>query len=89
VVNLAVTDAKEQTIEVRCLASAGTAGQVFDLRCEVREKMIDFLQREHPSALPRQRAELAVDKDSANLRIVAGDGAHHVEPPRELKAGRN
>jgi small-conductance mechanosensitive channel len=89
VVNLSITDAKEQTIEVRCLASAGSAGQVFDLRCEIREKMIDFLQREHPSALPRQRTELAVDKDSANLRIVAADGARHAEPPRELKAGRN
>ncbi len=57
VANLQVTDTKQQTIEVRCLVSALSAGAAFNLRCEVREKMIDFLQREHPEALPRARAE--------------------------------
>jgi small-conductance mechanosensitive channel len=89
VVNLAVTDAKEQTMELRCLASAGTAGKVFDLRCEIREKLIDFLQREHPEALPRQRSEVALDNDVATVRLIGGDGVRHTEPPRELKAGRN
>ncbi|HEY1472689.1 MAG TPA: mechanosensitive ion channel domain-containing protein [Pseudolabrys sp.] len=60
VVNLQVTDAKEQTIELRCLMSARSAGQAFDLRCEVREKLVDFLQRHHPEALPRQRLEAVV-----------------------------
>ena len=57
VVNLQVTDAKERTMEVRCLASAASAGEAWDLRCEIREKLIDFLQKEHPEALPRQRNE--------------------------------
>ena len=35
--------------------SAPSSGQTFDLRCEVREKLIDFLQREHPEALPHSR----------------------------------
>ena len=65
VVNLQVTDAKQQVIELRCLASAGSAGAAFDLRCEIREKLIDFLQREHPEALPRQRTEVAVDAASS------------------------
>jgi small-conductance mechanosensitive channel len=60
VVNLQVTDAKESTIELRCLMSARSAGQAFDLRCEVREQLIDFLQKHHPEALPRQRSEVAV-----------------------------
>ena len=60
VVNLQVTDTKETTIQVRCLASAASAGAAFDLRCEIREKMIDFLQKEHPESLPRQRNEPAV-----------------------------
>jgi small-conductance mechanosensitive channel len=54
-VSLLVTDAKESTIELRAIMSADDAGRSFNLRCEVREKMIDFLQREHPEALPRQR----------------------------------
>lgn len=61
VVNLQVTDARDRTIELRCLASAGSAGQAFDLRCEIREKLIDFLQKEHPEALPHQRAEVTID----------------------------
>ncbi len=65
VVNLQVTDAKESTIELRCLMSARSAGQAFDLRCEVREKLVDFLQRHHAEALPRQRSEVAVSDDSS------------------------
>jgi small-conductance mechanosensitive channel len=59
VVNLQVTDAKTSTLELRALVSARGAGAVFELRCHVREKLIAFLQQEHPGALPRQRA--AVD----------------------------
>ncbi|GAB0112783.1 mechanosensitive ion channel family protein [Acidisoma sp. C75] len=55
VVNLQVSDAKAQVIEVRCLVSARSAPQTWDLRCEVREKMIAFLQAEHPYALPHTR----------------------------------
>jgi small-conductance mechanosensitive channel len=60
---LQVTDFKEGTMELRCLMSARSAGQTFDLRCEVREKLIDFLQREHPEALPRLRQLSLAEKD--------------------------
>jgi small-conductance mechanosensitive channel len=59
VVNLQVTDCKENTVELRALVSANNASAAWDLRCEVREKLIDFLQREHPDALPRRRYEAA------------------------------
>lgn len=39
--------------------SAASSGAPWDLRCEVREKLVAFLQRAHPGALPRQRAELS------------------------------
>lgn len=68
VVGLQVTDAKERTIELRCLMSANSAGQAFDLRCEVREHLIDFLQREHPEALPRERSEISLDEAMAALK---------------------
>ena len=48
-----VTDAKEQTIEVRALASAADASLAWDLRCEIREQLIAFVQRNHPQSLPR------------------------------------
>ena len=33
------------------------SGDAFDLRCEIREKLIGWMQREIPSALPRTRQE--------------------------------
>jgi small-conductance mechanosensitive channel len=57
---LQVTDFKEGSMELRCLMSARTGGTVFDLRCEVREKLIAFLRREHPEALPHAR-QISVD----------------------------
>lgn len=53
-----VTETSEHTLQVRLLVSARNSGDAFDLRCIVRERMLDFLAREHPQALPRTRAEL-------------------------------
>lgn len=62
---LQVTDAKASTIEIRALMSAVNGPTAFELRCEVREKLIDFLQREYPEALPRTRAVLEQRGDAA------------------------
>jgi small-conductance mechanosensitive channel len=70
VVNMQVTDFKNDTMEIRMLVSAGNAPRVFDLRCEVREKMIGWLQTEHPGALPRRRAEI----ENPRHRGEEGDG---------------
>jgi small-conductance mechanosensitive channel len=75
-----VTDFKEGTMELRLLMSARSSGQAFDLRCEVREKLVDFLQREHPEALPHSRqiafkseAEAdAAPKDLSSRKTVSG-----------------
>jgi hypothetical protein len=64
VVSLQVTEAKEYTMELRCLMSAPSASQTFDLRCEVRETLVDFLQKEHPEALPRRRNETVDARDA-------------------------
>lgn len=55
VCKLHVTDLRERTMELRCLISAANSGAAFDLRAEVREKLIAYLQAEHPQALPRDR----------------------------------
>lgn len=55
---LQVTDARERTMEVRCLVGAHNSGAAFDLRCEVREKLIAFLQETYPHALPRDRIDV-------------------------------
>lgn len=55
---LQVTDATERTIQIRALMSAADAGSAWELRCIVREKLIEFIQKKHPAALPKVRAEL-------------------------------
>jgi hypothetical protein len=81
VAKLQVTNTKQATIEIRCILGARSAGSAFSLRCEVREKMIDFLQREHPEVLPRQRSE-AVMAEAANAQ------APKAQVVREAAGGR-
>jgi small-conductance mechanosensitive channel len=52
---LQVTDAKERTLELRALASSSDAGKSWDLRCEMREKLVAFIQKSYPGSLPRVR----------------------------------
>lgn len=59
---LVVTDATEKTIQVRALMSAASSGEAWDLRCDVREKLVDWMRREHPYALPRTRAEIEANQ---------------------------
>jgi len=55
---LQVTNASEHTIELRALMSAADAPTTWNLRCEVREKLLAFIREKHPDCLPRVRAEL-------------------------------
>jgi small-conductance mechanosensitive channel len=57
VVNVQVTNARPDSIEVRVLVSADSAANASNLCAELREKLIAFLLQEHPEALPRQRSE--------------------------------
>jgi len=56
--NVQITDADDKGMTVRVLCTAADASRAWDLRCEVREKLIAFLQQQHPAALPRLRAEV-------------------------------
>jgi small-conductance mechanosensitive channel len=58
VFNVQVTDAKPDAIAVRVLVSVDSAGAASDLGADLREKLIQFLQQEHPHALPRRRNEI-------------------------------
>ncbi len=68
-VNVQVTNTSAQAMEVRVLLTASNTGGTADLCAELREKLIGFLQREHPDSLPRQRNE-----------IVAAPGREPGEP---------
>jgi small-conductance mechanosensitive channel len=74
VVVLQVTDADQRTMQLRILVSSRNSGLNFDLRCRVREGLIDFLQRNYPQHLPRLRV------DTAPCEAPTGEPVHVEQP---------
>jgi small-conductance mechanosensitive channel len=54
---LQVSDCSERTMQLRALMDARNSSEAWDLRCLVREKLIDFLQRNYPQCLPQVRGQ--------------------------------
>ncbi|MCY0388111.1 mechanosensitive ion channel family protein [Robbsia sp. Bb-Pol-6] len=66
---LQVTDTSERAMQLRILVSSPDSPRNFDLRCKVREGLLDFIQREFPACLPRERTEWhASDAASGTMR---------------------
>ncbi|MCA0239628.1 MAG: mechanosensitive ion channel family protein [Proteobacteria bacterium] len=75
---LQVTEAGEQAVQLRALVTAASGPKAWDLRCHVRERLLDFMQREHPQHLPRRRAELSSPAGAPRDDAGAGaPGARH------------
>jgi hypothetical protein len=55
---LQVTNATDHTMELRALMSAPDSSRAWDLRCHVREKLIEHLQNRYPQSLPQTRVHL-------------------------------
>jgi small-conductance mechanosensitive channel len=68
---LQVTDATGDRVRIRILVTAKDAPTLWDLRCNVREEMVEWVRDQHPDALPRTRVAM-VDAVAARPR-----------PPRE------
>jgi small-conductance mechanosensitive channel len=58
---LQVTDATENTLQLRALMSAASSGIAWDLRCLVREKLVTFIQQHYPGSLPKMRTAFTQD----------------------------
>ncbi len=52
-----VTDLTDKTIQVRALVSANNSSEAFDLRCYVREGLLNFVKNNFPDALPALRVK--------------------------------
>ncbi len=70
VCGLQVTNATERTVELRALVSAADASNAWDLRCFVREKLIDFIKTQYPDSLPKVRAQFEQDAKPAKTEQV-------------------
>jgi small-conductance mechanosensitive channel len=86
VCGLQVTDAKQSTIEVRALVSSTDPGKAFDLRCEVREGLIQFLCRNYPESLPRIRVEEPSDEETQRRKQKDGATTSGKEHERGSKS---
>ena len=69
---LQVTDAVGGVVRVRTVVSAPNAGALFDLRCAVREGMVNWVQ--HRGVLPTQRIEAAETITEVEPRRADGGG---------------
>jgi small-conductance mechanosensitive channel len=66
---LQVTDAVNSFVRIRALISAPDAGTLWDLRCLVREHLVDWMRRQAPGALPQIRVQgLEQAHDDAHAR---------------------
>jgi small-conductance mechanosensitive channel len=63
---LQITDATAGFVRVRILVSAADSASLFDLRCLIREELVLFLQRNHPTSLPHVRLESLPSAASAS-----------------------
>jgi len=77
---LQVVEAGERSMQLRLLVTSGNSGLNWDLRCKVREALVDFMQREYPQFLPTMRAEIT-QSGTGNE-----SGNAHANAPQEEKA---
>ena len=68
---LQVIDTTQETMQLRALMSAKNSPTAWDLRCEIREKMISWLQENHPGALPRRRGQIQMDQSDVEVVHLA------------------
>ncbi|MEE4454611.1 mechanosensitive ion channel family protein [Novosphingobium resinovorum] len=77
---LQVTDCRDATLEVRLLMSARDGPTLFDLRCEIREGMMDWIRREQPEAIARRRqlhvAPMELSPAPAMVEVLTGTMAN-------------
>lgn len=80
---LQVSHVTEHIMELRALADAKDSGTAWDLRCDIREKLIVFLQKNYPQCLPKTRMEIenapdwGRNKENSGLSRQAAEAALH------------
>ncbi len=61
VCELQASDSTEHTVQLRALIDARNSDDAWNLKCLIREKLIQFLQEKYPGSLPRARGELKAE----------------------------
>lgn len=67
---LQVTNTTDRIVELRALMSAVDSPTTWNLRCEVREKLLTFVQKNYHESLPQMRVTLERDQKKSNATNV-------------------
>ncbi len=78
--NLQVSDANERAMQIRILATATDSSKAWDLRCEIREKLIGYIQQNHPKGLPRTRSDVNWPQSNGTQPASPQMGPRGTEP---------
>ncbi len=65
-----VTDANDKTIQIRALVSARNSSDLWDLRCLVREKLIEYIKNNMPQHLPKTRNSVHMEDKHENYNSI-------------------
>ena len=76
-----VTDFFKTTMQLRFLMSAGNSGDLWNLRCYTREKMIGFIQQNYPQHLPTLRFADRPDRPDGDIKNLPANLAPDSPPP--------
>jgi small-conductance mechanosensitive channel len=78
---LQVTETSEKCIQLRILASSPDSSKSWDLRCYLRENMINFINCHYPGSLPQLRTTLQQgDTDVKPVKVTVDQNPEH-QPP--------
>ena len=84
VASVQVTGATEKAMELRALMSARDASDAWNLRCEVREQLIAFIQKNFPEGFPKVRARVE-DQISPGPYVTAQEAGESWRQPGKIK----
>lgn len=86
---LQVTDAVGSFVRLRVLVSGVDGPTVFDLRCEIREALVSYLQGTHTEALPRvrvEKAQVGLSRQSVSASAAPGQDPDSTDPGLPYRA---
>lgn len=84
---LQVTDATGGLVRVRVLVTAADAGALWDLRCNVREELVEWVHAKSPAALPRQRVQMVEAERRPSTRKQVGHAGLFTGSPEAEERG--
>jgi len=85
VCGLQASDSTERTVQLRALVDARNSDDAWNLKCLVREKLIQFLQKEYPGSLPRTRGDLRAEVNMEGHVRSSSTDAGIAETPQPSK----